>query len=86
METGDVENTINASGEVLPEFEEIITSPIAASIQNVVVEAGANVQPGQSVLSLDKSASQLEYEKQKFGLESKHNDIKKLELELNKSF
>ncbi|MES2645299.1 MAG: HlyD family efflux transporter periplasmic adaptor subunit [Bacteroidota bacterium] len=86
VEMGNVENTINASGEVLPEFEEIITSPIAASIQNVVVDAGATVKTGQSVLSLDKSASQLEYEKQKFGLESKHNDIKKLKLELDKSF
>ena len=36
VEIGDVENTLNASGEVLPEFEEIITSPINASIKNVV--------------------------------------------------
>src|SRR5258705_4184207 len=28
----------------------------------------------------------MEYEKQKFGLESKQNDIKKLKLELDKSF
>lgn len=86
VEIGNIENTINASGEILPEFEEIITSPINASIQNVVVDAGATVKTGQSVLTLDKSASQMEYEKQKFGLESKHNDIQKLKLELDKSF
>ena len=40
VERGNIENTINATGEILPEFEEIITSPINASIQNVVMDAG----------------------------------------------
>ena len=86
VEKGNIENTINASGEILPEFEEIITSPINASIQNILLDAGTPVKAGQSLLSLDKSASQMEYEKQKFGLESKHNDLQKLRLELDKSF
>src|SRR4249919_1836754 len=55
VEKGDIENTITASGEILPEFEEIITSPINASIQNVLLDAGTSVKAGQSVLSLDKS-------------------------------
>ena len=86
VETGNIENTINASGEILPEFEEIITSPINASIQNVLLDAGLPVKAGQSILSLDKAASQTEYEKLKFGLESKQNDVRKLRLELDKSF
>jgi HlyD family secretion protein len=86
VEKGDVENTINASGEILPEFEEVITSPINASVQNVLLDAGIAVKAGQSVLTLDKSASQTEYEKLKFGLESKRNDVRKLKLELDKSF
>jgi len=86
VEKGDIENTISASGEILPEFEEIVTSPINASIQNVVMDAGNKVQAGQSILTLDKSASQTEYEKERFELESKRNDIQKLKLELNKSF
>ena len=57
VEKGDIENTISATGEILPEFEEIITSPINASIQNVVMDAGNKVQAGQSILTLDKSAS-----------------------------
>src|ERR1700759_4554461 len=60
VERGDIENTISASGEILPEFEEIITSPINASIQNVMMDAGNKVQAKQSVLTLDKSASQTE--------------------------
>ncbi|MFA6087997.1 efflux RND transporter periplasmic adaptor subunit [Mucilaginibacter sp.] len=86
VERGDVENTLNASGEVLPEFEEILTSPINASIKNVVMDAGNKVKAGQSILTLDKSASQTEFEKIKFQLQSKRNEISKLKLDLGKSF
>lgn len=86
VEMGSIENTINASGEVLPEFEEIITSPVNASIKNVVMDAGANVKAGESILTLDKSATQTELEKLKFQLEVKRNNISKLKLELDKSF
>jgi HlyD family secretion protein len=86
VEVGAVENTLNASGEVLPEFEEVITSPINASIKNAIMDAGAKVKAGQSILILDKSASNNEYAKLKFQLETKHSEIKKLKLELEKSF
>ncbi|MGZ3872673.1 MAG: efflux RND transporter periplasmic adaptor subunit [Mucilaginibacter sp.] len=86
VETGNMENTLNATGEVLPEFEEILTSPINASIKNVIMDAGNKVKAGQSILTLDKSATQTDYAKLKFQLESKQNEVKKLKLDLNKSF
>jgi len=86
VETGNIENTLNATGEVLPEFEEILTSPINASIKKVIMDAGNKVNAGQSILTLDKSATETDFEKLKFQLESKQNEIKKLKLDLNKSF
>jgi len=86
VERGDIENTITASGEILPEFEAIITSPINASVQKVIIDAGSKVKSGESILTLDKSASQTEFEKLKFQLASKENEVKKLKLELDKSF
>ncbi|MBD0367456.1 MAG: HlyD family efflux transporter periplasmic adaptor subunit [Flavisolibacter sp.] len=86
VETGDIENTLTASGEMIPEFEQVLTSAITASIQNVLMDAGTSVQPGQSIMTLDKAAAQAEYEKLRFTLESKRNSIQKLKLELNKSF
>ncbi|MCO5949563.1 efflux RND transporter periplasmic adaptor subunit [Mucilaginibacter flavidus] len=86
VETGNIENTLNATGEVLPEFEEILTSPINASIKKVIMDAGNKVNAGQSILTLDKSATETDYDKLKFQLESKQNEIKKLKLDLNKSF
>jgi HlyD family secretion protein len=86
VEVGSIENTINATGEIIPEFEQVITSPIAASIKDVMMEAGTPVKAGQSILALDKQATETEYNKLKFQLESKRNNIEKLKLELNKSF
>src|SRR5262245_39831910 len=86
VETGNIENTISATGEVLPEFEEIITSPIKASIKNVLMDAGKNVQANESILTLDKAATQTELEKLKFQVEEKQNNVHKLKLELDKSF
>ncbi|MXV15070.1 efflux RND transporter periplasmic adaptor subunit [Hufsiella ginkgonis] len=86
VEKGSVENTLTATGEVLPEFEEILTSPITASIKNVVMDAGNPVRPGQSILTLDKSAVETEFGKLNFQLQSKRNEISKLRLDLDKSF
>lgn len=86
VEMGTIENTINAAGEVLPEFEEVLSSPIRASVQEVLVDAGTKVTQGQAILKLDKAASQTEFEKLRFQMESKSNEIKKLKLDLEKSF
>jgi HlyD family secretion protein len=86
VESGIIENTINATGEVLPEFEEVLTSPINASIKAVLMDAGNKVKKGQSILSLDKSVSQTDYGKLQFQMESKENEIRKLKLDLEKSF
>lgn len=86
VDRGNIENTINAAGEVLPEFEEVISSPLAASIQKVLLDGGSQIKAGQSILTLDKSAAQMDFEKLKFQLESRKNDIRKIKLDLDKSF
>ena len=86
VETGDVENTLNAGGEVLPEIEQIVTSPISAVLQQVYFNTGANVKTGDKILDLDKTTTALELEKQRDELELKRNGIVKTRLDLDKSF
>lgn len=50
------------------------------------MDAGNKVNKGQSILSLDKSVSQTDYGKLQFQMESKENEIRKLKLDLEKSF
>ncbi|BAV08936.1 HlyD family secretion protein [Filimonas lacunae] len=86
VEMGDIENTLTASGEVLPAFEETISSSVNATIRQVLLPPGSTVEAGTPVLLLDKATAQTDYEKLTFQLESRHNDMRKLKLELDKSY
>ncbi len=83
-QVGPVENTISATGEVIPAFEQIITSPIRASIRKVLLTPGTRVRPGQAILELDKSLTQIEYEKIEDQIALKQNGIEQLRMKLNK--
>jgi HlyD family secretion protein len=54
VETGDVAATLTAAGTVIPGHEAVITSPIQSTIRRVALVVGARVQPGQTILELDK--------------------------------
>ncbi|UFH53450.1 efflux RND transporter periplasmic adaptor subunit [Spirosoma sp. KNUC1025] len=84
-EIGPVENALDATGEVIPAFEQIITSPIRASIRRVLLTPGTSVKPGQPILDLDKSLTEIELEKINDQLALKRNGIDQLRMKLNKS-
>jgi HlyD family secretion protein len=81
---GDVENTITAGGEIIPAYEQIITSPIRASIRRILISPGTPVTPGQAIVDLDKSLTEIELEKFQDQLALKRNNIEQLRMKLNK--
>jgi len=85
VQTGPVENTLNATGEIIPAYEQIMTSPIRASIRRVLLTPGARVRPGQPLVELDKSLTQIEYEKLQDQLALKQNGIEQLRMKLDKN-
>ncbi|MFN3851504.1 MAG: efflux RND transporter periplasmic adaptor subunit [Spirosomataceae bacterium] len=85
-EVGPIENTLSATGEIQPEFEQVITSPITAIIQNVYLDAGAVVKAGDKILELDKTITELDLSKQKTQLEQKKNNIVKQKWDLEKNY
>ena len=84
-EIGPVENSLNATGEVIPAYEQIITSPIRASIRRVLLTPGTQVRPGQAILDLDKSMTIIDFEKMQDQLALKRNSIEQLRMKLNKN-
>ncbi len=86
VESGPVENTLSAVGELIPAFEQLITSPIPAVIQRVFCQEGTAVKVGDKLIELDRASTQLDYEKQKDQLDLRRNGIIKLRLDLDKSF
>ncbi len=83
-EEGDLQSTLTASGEIIPAFEQVLTSPIPANVEAVLVDIGEEVRAGQSVLSLDKAATLLSYEKMKDQMALRENTIRKLKINLKK--
>ncbi len=81
VELGPVVATITASGLVVPEQEQVITSPIQARIEQVLHKAGEQVKPGDQILLLDRAFTQLAYDKLKD--EQQLNQHKRVQLRLN---
>ncbi|QCR22804.1 efflux RND transporter periplasmic adaptor subunit [Pontibacter sp. SGAir0037] len=81
VERGAVVATLSASGVVVPEHEQVITSPIQARIEQVVHNIGEQVLPGDQILLLDKAYTQLAYDKLKD--EQQLNQHKKVQMRLN---
>ncbi len=84
-EAGTIENTITASGEILPEFEQVITSSIQAAVQEVLIPVGSTVQPNQPILVLNKEFALLTKAKLDDELALKKNSIVQLKLQLDKN-
>lgn len=65
VDRGTLETSVSASGKVVPGFEEIITSPIAARIVEVYCRAGDSVYTGTPLLRLDLQSAETEISRQR---------------------
>ena len=84
-EIGDIEATLSASGTVVPEFEQVITSPIQSKIDSVNFRAGEEIEKGEKILELNKEFIILAHEKMLDEYELKKNKKSQLQLNLEKT-
>jgi HlyD family secretion protein len=63
VDTGTIEVSVNASGKMIPAFEEIINSPIHSRIMELYRKGGDSVDVGTPILRLDLQAAETEYKK-----------------------
>ncbi len=84
-EEGNIESTLTASGEIIPAFEQVLTCPIQANIEEVLVNVGEEIQAGQAVLALEKAATLLAYDRKKDQMELRKNNIRKLNIQLKQN-
>ena len=85
VESGPVNQSVTASGIIIPSFEEVLTSPISGAIEKVHTLPGTAVEKGDELLQLDKEFTQLEYEQLKDQLTLRENNVLKLKLEFDKN-
>lgn len=85
-ESGLLEATISGSGEVLPEIEEVMVSPLPGKLTSVLLLPGSTISPGDSILKLNQASSLLELEKLEDQLALKQNEINRLKIERNQTY
>lgn len=79
---GQVDNTINAAGVVIPVHEEVVSSPGASRVARVLAKPGQRVQQGELLLELDDREIRLALEALKEQLAQQENRIVTLGLEM----
>lgn len=84
-EKGVIEASVSASGIILPEFEEVLTSPVTSQILKVYRNVGDLVSAGDTILILDAINEQLQLEKMLEELASKQNRITRMQLNMERS-
>lgn len=82
VETGPVEASITATGTVVPEFEQVLSSPIDARVVKILKRPGAVLAKGEPIVTLDVSQSVLAVEKLNQQIEIKQNQQAKAKLDL----
>jgi len=85
IERGTIENTITASGLVVPAFEQQVVSPISTSVKDVLLRSGDEVKKGDPMMLLDDEFIRLEYESLEDQYELKTNNITRLKYEYDKN-
>ena len=87
VEWGVVQSTITASGTVVPEFEQVIASPIDSRVMAIRQRPGAMLTVAQPIVELDLSATELAVERLAEEIALKQNQQaqlgQRLERELN---
>ncbi|MGE0886005.1 MAG: efflux RND transporter periplasmic adaptor subunit [Blastocatellales bacterium] len=82
VDMGPLEAQITASGVVVPEFEQVLSSPVNARVLKILKRPGAILSKGEPIIELDLNESQLAIEKINQQIELKQNQQSKARLDL----
>lgn len=82
VDVGPLEAAISAAGRVVPEVEQVLTSPVDARVLRVRRRAGDPVKAGEAIVELDLSQAKLAVEALDRDLALRRNDEKKKKLDL----
>jgi HlyD family secretion protein len=82
VEPGPIEATLTASGTVVPELEQVVSSPVDARVLRIRKRPGDVLEKGDAILDLDVSSARLEVDRLAQQLALKLNQQSKTRLDL----
>lgn len=85
VEAGPMAATISAAGTVVPEFEQVISSPLDTRVLRILRTAGTTIQTGEPILELDVSEAKLALARLNEQLALKENRQAQLKIDLDRT-
>jgi HlyD family secretion protein len=85
VERGSIEATLNANGTVIPNFEQVISSPVEARVLRIAKRAGETVKQGDELLVLDTAAASLDAQRLGDVVTQKESERMQLALRLDET-
>jgi HlyD family secretion protein len=85
VEKGEVSATLDASGLVVPQFEQTLTAPMATRVVKVLRTSGAQVQKGEPIVVLDDTDARREVNRIEEQIALKDNARSQTNLELDRT-
>lgn len=85
VDRGPIEATLSATGQVVPAYETLLTSPLATRLERILRQPGAQVDSGEVIAVLDRSEAVTRLEKLEDQISLKRNEREQTELELAKA-
>jgi HlyD family secretion protein len=85
VEIGPVDATMQASGTVVPAFEQVVSSPVEARVLRIVHRAGDHVHAGDELVALDTSSAKLDAERLTGSVASKQSEEAELRLRIEET-
>ena len=85
VERGPVDATISATGLVLPQVEQVVSTPVDARVVRIRHRAGASVRAGEALVDLDVSQARLSVETLSRELAIKANEQARRRIALERS-
>jgi HlyD family secretion protein len=82
VERGEVSATLDASGLVVPEYEHVLTAPVATRIARILKTTGAEVVPDEPIVLLDDRDAKRDMARLEEQISLKENTRRQTELEL----
>lgn len=83
VDRGTIEVSVNASGKVVPIFEEIINSPINSRIIETYKKSGDAVDAGTPILKLDLQSAETDYQKGQDDEQMRISKLQQLKVDQN---
>lgn len=85
VERGDVGATLDASGLVVPGFEQILTAPVSTRVARILKTPGAEARPGEPIVMLDDRDARREAARLDEQVALKRNASRQTELDLERA-